>query len=119
LIRVVSDGVSCTLEWYAHTSPLLSLARGCKNLNGAQVEIRYLFRLPVSRSVHANFMRSPKGQKIVDVGSLLFHTNPHPSEQEKKMFEGRRKELMEWRARGGKPPVNVRSEYLRRSPKAR
>lgn len=84
-----------------------------------EVEIRYLFRLPVSRSVHAKFLHSAKGQKVVDVGFLSFHTSPHPSEQDKKIFEARRKELLEWRARGGKPPTHLSLRYLEKPPKAR
>lgn len=59
-----------------------------------QVEIRYLFRLPVSRCVHARFLHSPKGAKKVGVGFLSFHTSPHPSVEDKALFEQRRCECI-------------------------
>lgn len=69
--------------------------------------------------MHAKFVIPAKGHKVVDVGFLSFHTSPPPSEQDKKMFEARRKELLEWRARGGKPPTHLQLKYLKRPPKAR
>lgn len=56
----------------------------------AQVEIRYLFRPPVSRCVHARFRHSPKTERQVSVRYLSFHTSPHPSMEDKQLFEKRR-----------------------------
>lgn len=84
------------------------------------VEIRYLFRYPVSRSVHARFLhRVPKTLKRVDVGYLSFHTSPNPTVEDKALFETRRKELLEWRENGGAPPRSVPLEAPKRTPKAR
>lgn len=59
--------------------------------NCVQVEIRYLFRYPVSRSVHARFLHPvPKALKRVDVGYLSFHTSPNPTPTDKALFEVRR-----------------------------
>ncbi|KAK3063203.1 hypothetical protein LTS18_002258 [Coniosporium uncinatum] len=102
------------------------------------VEIRYLFRAPVSRCVHARFLHAPPpatafgavgsgmGAGVgmgfgrverVDVGCLSFHTNPHPSLEEKKLFESRKRELLEWRQGGGVPPRDKEGVVVRRSPK--
>lgn len=56
------------------------------------VEIKFLFRPPVARCVHARFLHSPKGDRKVDVGHLSFHTSPQPGEEEKGIFERRRGE---------------------------
>ncbi|KAF2667388.1 hypothetical protein BT63DRAFT_291084, partial [Microthyrium microscopicum] len=68
------------------------------------VEIRYLFRPPVSRCVHAKFRSCPKAERQVSVRYLSFHTSPHPSIEDKHLFEKRRAELLEWRKQGGTPP---------------
>jgi hypothetical protein len=54
------------------------------------VEIRYLFRPPVSRCVHARFLHSTKGVRKVGVGFLSFHTSPYPAPEVKALFERRR-----------------------------
>jgi hypothetical protein len=54
------------------------------------VEIRYLFRPPVSRCVHARFLHSPKDARRVGVGYLSFHTSPYPAAEVKALFERRR-----------------------------
>ncbi|KIW06529.1 uncharacterized protein PV09_02961 [Verruconis gallopava] len=83
------------------------------------VEIRYLFRYPVSRSVHARFLHPvPKSLKKVDVGYLSFHTSPNPTVEDKALFEARRKELIEWREAGGSPPRGVLRRPPSRPPKA-
>ena len=88
-----------------------------------QVEIRYLFRFPVSRCVHARFLHNPKKAKKVDVGYLSFHTSPTPSSKDKLLFEARRSELLEWRAQGGQPPIipfgKMITNEKRKAPKAR
>jgi len=106
------------------------------------VEIRYLFRAPVSRCVHARFLHAPPPAAFgggggggaasgfgvgmgmgyaraerVDVGCLSFHTNPHPSAEEKRLFESRKRELLEWRQGGGVPPRDREGVVVRRSPK--
>jgi len=81
------------------------------------VEIRYLFRLPVARCVHARFLHSPKGARKVGVGYLSFHTSPNPSAEDKALFESRRAELLEWRANGGTPPRSCSPRHARRTPK--
>jgi len=53
----------------------------------------------------------------VDVGCLSFHTNPHPSAEEKRLFESRKRELLEWRQGGGVPPRDREGVVVRRSPK--
>jgi len=71
----------------------------------------------VSRSVHARFLHAvPKTLKRVDVGYLSFHTSPNPSEEDKRLFESRRKELLDWREAGGSPPLK---RPPKRDPKAR
>lgn len=83
------------------------------------VEIRYLFRYPVSRSVHARFLHPvPKTLKKVDVGYLSFHTSPNPTVDDKALFEARRKELLEWREAGGSPPRSLQRKPQKREPKA-
>jgi len=82
------------------------------------VEIRYLFRLPVSRCVHAIFRQSIKGERKVGVRFLQFHTSPLPSAEDKALFEQRRAELLEWRANGGTPPKTCPSTLKKRSPKS-
>jgi len=83
------------------------------------VEIRYLFRYPVSRSVHARFLHEvPKTLKRVDVGYLSFHTSPNPTPDDKALFEVRRKELLDWREAGGCPPKTVPKRPPKRNPKA-
>jgi len=83
------------------------------------VEIRYLFRYPVSRSVHARFLHPvPKTLKRVDVGYLSFHTSPNPTPDDKALFDVRRKELLDWREAGGSPPRSVVKRPPKRSPKA-
>jgi len=82
------------------------------------VEIRYLFRPPVSRSVHARFRQSAKGERKVGVRFLSFHTSPHPTAEDKVLFEQRRSELLEWRANGGIPPKTCPSRMKSRSPKS-
>lgn len=102
-----------------------------------QVEIRYLFRYPVSRSVHARFLHKvPKTLKRVDVGYLSFHTSPNPTVEDKALFETRRstlrerlsqrghankltEELLEWRENGGCPPRSTHYQPPNRPPKAR
>jgi len=81
------------------------------------VEIRYLFRPPVSRCVHARFRQSPKKERRVTVRYLSFHTSPHPSAEHKALFEQRKVELLEWRASGGLPPKSCTAKVVRRSPK--
>ncbi|KAF1984809.1 hypothetical protein K402DRAFT_405867 [Aulographum hederae CBS 113979] len=81
------------------------------------VEIRYLFRPPVSRCVHARFLHNPKNHHKIDVGYLSFHTSPHPSVQDKGIFERRKAELLEWRAQGGMPPQGIPGAGRERSPK--
>lgn len=62
-----------------------------------QVEIRYLFRYPVSRSVHARFLHAvPKSLKRVDVGYLSFHTSPNPTPTDKALFEVRRSRFTQY-----------------------
>lgn len=101
------------------------------------VEIRYLFRLPVSRAVHARFLHPAKEVRRVDVGYLSFHTSPIPGRVEKGIFERRKgefgffclwsfstltvfqAELMEWRNNGGTPPILTLKTMRPKSPKAR
>jgi len=82
------------------------------------VEIRYLFRPPVSRCVHARFRQSPKGECRVGVKFLSFHTSPLPATDERQLFEKRRAELLEWRASGGTPPTTCPTRLQRRNPKS-
>ena len=70
---------------------------GSKLIWMLQVEIRYLFRPPVSRCVHARFRQSAKGERKVGVRFLSFHTSPHPSAEDKALFEQRRGKLHDFR----------------------